>query len=310
MDTTYIQERENFLSRANKNLEDGLFDEAIALAEERLSSYPGDPDAHIITATCLVRMGNLTRAWEVLSKLDGLIQEWSQAYELLGYIYRKKEMPEEAIRSYKKVLSLNPNSPMKQHISNKIDSLKDNVKEKEEAVERPVAAVEESTGIETRPANLEVVSTSEEAEVKTEAPDGKIEELPDIETEPDAEVTSGTASSEEKEEEDAVERPVAAAGEEAEELGMEDAAEKEREGGGETESAAHDFDTMTLAELYFQQGYHEMARDVLNRILAKDPENTEAREKLKQMESLKDNKWIPVIDELNRWLKNLRRSES
>ncbi len=243
MDTTYIQERKNFLSRANKNLEDGLFDEAIALAEERLSRYPEDSDAHIITATCLIRMGNLTQAWETLSNLDGLIREWSQAYELLGNIYRKKELPEEAIESYQKFLYLNPDSPMKQHISNKIDSLKHIVEEKEEAMEKPVAAEEEP--------EMEAAPKEREAEV-----------------------------------------------------------EKEGEGKGET-LMQHRFSwTLTLAELYSQQGHHEMARDVLNRMLENDPENIEARDRLKQMDSSNDNKWIPVIDELNRWLENLRRSGS
>jgi len=252
MDTTYIQERKNFLSLANKNLEDGLFDETIALAEERLSRYPGDSDACIITATCLIRMGNLTQAWEILSNLDGLIREWSQAYELLGNIYRKKEMAEEAIESYQKVLYLNPDSPMKQHISNKIDSLKYSIEEDEEAAERPVAVAGEE-------AESEMAKTPKEGKAEVE---------------------------------------------------MEDAAEKKGEGEGETSRQYRFWWTLTMAEMYLQQGHHEMARDVLNRILANDPENIEAREKLKQIESLNDNKWTPVIDELNRWLENLRRSES
>ena len=87
------------------------------------------------------------------------------------------------------------------------------------------------------------------------------------------------------------------------------AAENEEDGEGATRSSATDFDTITLADLYFQQGYYEMAHDVLNRILTKDPQNMEVRKKLERMEALTDNKWLPVINELNRWLKNLRRSE-
>lgn len=246
MHTTYIKERKDFLSRANKCLKGGLFDEANALAEERLLRYPGDLDAHIITATGLIRMGKLTQAWEVLSKLDVMIREWSQAYELLEYIYRKKGLPQEAIKSYKKFLCLNPESPMERHISNKIDSLEYSFEEEEAAKKRLVAA---------------------KKEIETVPKEGRVE------------------------------------------LEIKDTAENEEDGEGATRSFAADFDTITLADLYSQQGYYEMAHDVLNRILTKDPQNMEARKKLERMGSLNDSKWTPVIDELNRWLENLRRSE-
>jgi len=68
------------------------------------------------------------------------------------------------------------------------------------------------------------------------------------------------------------------------------------------------FDTITLAELYFQQGHQDIAKDMLNRILLKDPGNEEALHKVKKMEAADNKKRIPAIDELNTWLKNLRRS--
>jgi tetratricopeptide (TPR) repeat protein len=242
MDTTaYTEEKKEFLSRANEYLKDGLFAEADTLAEERLSRYPGDVDAHIITATCLILMGKLTPAWAILSKLDGLIREWSQVYELLGYIYSKKKLPHEAVKAYEKFLCLNPDSAMRSDIADTIDSLKGGL-EGDKATKKKFVAAEKETEEGGR-ADRKVRETEKTGGVK------------------------GTAA-----------------------------------------SFASGFDTIILADLYFQQGHDEMARDVLNRILAKDPRNVEAQRRLERMGSSHDNRWLEVIDELNRWLKNLRGS--
>ena len=247
MDTTaYIKERKEFLSRVNEYLKDGLFTEAGVLAEERLSRYPRDVDAHIITATCLIGMGKLTEAWEVLSGVDIMIREWSPVYELLGYIYSKKELPQEAVKAYEKFLCLNPDSAVRRNSANTINSLKYDSEEYEAARKRFIPA---------------------EKATETVPEDGGRADL---------------------------------------------AVGEAKEAGGEEDTAtnfASDFDTITLADLYFQQGHYEMARKVLNRILAKDPRNVEAQRRLERVDSSSDNRWLEVIDELNRWLKNLRRSE-
>ncbi len=375
MDPTYMAEREHFISQANKNLEDGLFDAAIALADERLARYPGDTDASIVRATALVRTGKLREAWEILNQLDGMIQEWSQIYELLGFVYRKQGVHDEAIKAYKKFIALNPDSPMKRHISNKIEQLKDEVKEEEAAAKKPseeakateiileevpVAKEEDHIAPMTSEPPPDGQEEAAEAEVTTEKtapeggetphnpelmavsdndedakPDGEEEEIeakkersleksdtPPEETAPQGGETPQTpelmavSDNDEDAKPDEAEEGIEAHRERSLEksdtpgkleLVMEDGVEEEEE--HTPHSVPTDFDTVTLAELYFQQGYDEMAQDVLNRILVKDPGNEEAREKLKQIGAIGDNKWAPVIDTLNVWLNNLQRTE-
>jgi hypothetical protein len=49
------------------------------------------------------------------------------------------------------------------------------------------------------------------------------------------------------------------------------------------EDSAPAFSTVTLAELYENQGYPEKAVEVYQRILLKDPENSSVREKVSQL---------------------------
>jgi tetratricopeptide (TPR) repeat protein len=84
---------------------------------------------------------------------------------------------------------------------------------------------------------------------------------------------------------------------------------------GISDNVSSDLYTITLAELYIKQGHLEMAREVLKEILRSDPGDIRAAEMLKDVETtlkgresraLSDGKRILVIDELNRWLENLK----
>ena len=410
MDSTYTEDRTFFISRATKKLEDGLFDEASAMADERLARYPGDVDAHIISAIILIRTGRPAEACDILETLDNMIQEWSQIYELLGFVYRKQEAPEAAIRAYKTFLTLNPASPMKGHISNKIDYLMDEVKEKREAAEKgavpdspdaappedaAAATVAEGESIpggadeavrddipptlegETETGDTETVTETEPLPDTGEEPAGDIpltlegeseddtdtvadrEPLPDTGEEPtgdipltleeetetdDTETVADTEPLPDTGEEPAGDIPLtlerateddttaietASDGEEdtretfgpaaAPDSGtesvpedmaaetLEPATKDDSEPEEQPDVPPHDFDTVTLADLYLQQGHRDMAQDILNRILAKDPEHAEARERLRQMAATAGTRRGPVITELNNWLKNLQR---
>ena len=81
------------------------------------------------------------------------------------------------------------------------------------------------------------------------------------------------------------------------------------------EQVSPDFYTITLAELYKKQGHLEMASKVLEEILKTDSGNFKAAEMLKDVKItlegekskvLLEEKQALVINELNRWLKNLR----
>lgn len=82
------------------------------------------------------------------------------------------------------------------------------------------------------------------------------------------------------------------------------------------EQVSPDFYTITLAELYKKQGHLEMASKVLGEILKTDSGNFKAAEMLKDVKTtlewekskvLLEEKQALVINELNRWLGNLKR---
>ena len=82
-------------------------------------------------------------------------------------------------------------------------------------------------------------------------------------------------------------------------------------GGEETESAlSDDFHTLTLARLYVKQGHFRMAGDVIEKVLEKTPENSEAREYAVRVRRLIEKGWKPVVDELDRWLSELQEREN
>ncbi len=78
---------------------------------------------------------------------------------------------------------------------------------------------------------------------------------------------------------------------------------------------APDFHTMTLAALYLRQNQPDMARDVLNEILRREPDHQEAAARLREIDNLQTapqsdpDRHIRerVLRELSRWLDNIGR---
>jgi len=88
------------------------------------------------------------------------------------------------------------------------------------------------------------------------------------------------------------------------------------ESDGRIEDVSPDFYTITLAELYKKQGHLETASKILKGILKADPGNIKAAEILKDVKTAleaekskapSEEKRALVINELNRWLENLKR---
>lgn len=82
-----------------------------------------------------------------------------------------------------------------------------------------------------------------------------------------------------------------------------------------TGSVSSDFKTVTLAELYIQQGHLDMAEEVLKEILDNDPNNTAAAERLQEIKPPEDEKTADaaepqdagIIETLGKWLRHLSR---
>lgn len=205
MDAEYLKDREAFLYRAYTMLDKGAFEEAVTLAEGRISSHPGDVDAWLVIAASLVSMGRLSEAERILRELNHILPGWPQVCECLGDVLRRRGKTEEARECYKSALTLTP--PMAERIAEKI------------------AAIE--------------------------------------------------------------------AGREDDETG--------------TDEIPTDFQTVTLADMYFRQGDEKKAIYVLRKILERDPENREAQKRLKVSDFLRDDdSKTEVVGELNRWLRKLR----
>lgn len=74
--------------------------------------------------------------------------------------------------------------------------------------------------------------------------------------------------------------------------------------------------TVTLAELYIQQGHLQVAAEMLKEIISKEPQNSEAVAKLDSLQAALDEKSAPgvksvetdnLINTLTAWLKNIDR---
>ena len=139
MERAYLQEREDFLSEISAELEAGRYDDAIARADARLKRLPGDVDAHLVRATCRVRMGRPAEAGEVLEQWHTILREQSQVYESLGDAYRQEGMNEEAIRSYVRFMGIHLGTPEERRVSEKVRALQGSDSRDEEDPEPAVS---------------------------------------------------------------------------------------------------------------------------------------------------------------------------
>jgi len=212
-----VKEKAEFLSMAQTYLDQNLFKEAHDLAFLWLHQYPMDADANVVFCHALMRMGKLDKVEEVLEGVEDTILQLSRIYAFMGDICLDGGLTREAIRFYRKFVSVNPESIIAEKISAKLRIL---------------------------------TSTSDEA-----------------------------AQGMEEEHDDNISH------------------------------VASDFYTMTLAELYIRQGHLQMAADVLEEILKKEPENHAAVEKFSDVKIMltkrKHNE--EVVKELTRWLRNINR---
>lgn len=116
-------EREEFLSLARAYINQNLHKEALVLAESWLKNYPIDADAHIILCHALLKMGNIERVHEILDNLENMVIQLSRIYNRVGDLCLSGGLVQEAIKFYRKFISLNPDSPIAKDLSKKIDSL-------------------------------------------------------------------------------------------------------------------------------------------------------------------------------------------
>jgi tetratricopeptide (TPR) repeat protein len=221
------KEKELFLAKAQAFLDNDLYQEAEELAESRLSNQPEDIDAKVILCQAWMRTGRIHKVKAMLRDVEEVITDLSRLYLVMGDMCRKGGLTQEAIRFYRRFLTLNPDSGWAKEVWEKLNTLE---------------------GVQDQQSFRD---------------------------------------------------------------GLED-------GGGKVEKAhiSPDLYTLTLAELYIRQDHYDMAREVLEAILQKEPGNQKAATMIQEIDQhLNDRiekdmareRKKHLANELTRWLQKLTR---
>ena len=221
------KEKELFLAKAQAFLDNDLYQEAEELAESRLSNQPEDIDAKVILCQAWMRTGRIHKVKAMLRDVEEVITDLSRLYLVMGDMCRKGGLTQEAIRFYRRFLTLNPDSAWAKEVWEKLNTL-EGVQDQQPFRD----------GVE------DVEETGEEAQISS------------------------------------------------------------------------DLYTLTLAELYIRQDHYDMAREVLEAILQKEPGNQKAATMIQEIDQhLNDRiekdmareRKKHLANELTRWLQKLTR---
>jgi len=115
-----LQERKAFLEATGAFLNKSDHLTVLSLAESRLKRMPGDMDARIVICRVWIEQERFEEAGEMLREMEDILASLSQIYTHMGDIYLKKGMPESAQAFYRTYVSLNPDTPMAQEISERL----------------------------------------------------------------------------------------------------------------------------------------------------------------------------------------------
>ena len=118
-----LKEKGEFLSKTQGYLNESLYQEALDLAESWLKQHPMNADAYIVCCHAFMRMGKLDRVEDVLARVDDAILQLSKVFSFMGDLCLEGRLTGEAIRFYRKFLSVNPESTAAKTISEKLQRL-------------------------------------------------------------------------------------------------------------------------------------------------------------------------------------------
>ena len=121
-----VNDKETFLSTAQMYLDENSYKEALDLAESWLIRHPMDADANIVCCHALMRMGKLDRVEKVLDSVADAILQLSRVYSSMGNLCLEGGLSQEAIRFYRKFISINQGSAAADAISKKLQLITSN----------------------------------------------------------------------------------------------------------------------------------------------------------------------------------------
>ena len=217
----FEEDRLIFVNQLESLLQQKKLQEALSMAEERLSRLPLDLDARAFIHLTLIEMGRIEESRDILQRLDKDFVKLSFVYLRAADAYREKGLNQDTVLCYQRFLSLNPLSEQSCEVADKIALL-----QKEESL----------------------------ADQCDEA--------------------------------------------------------------GDADMPNPEFYTITLADLYVQQGHWKMAADILKEIIRRDPVNAQAKAKLDTVNTTLWLKSSPgetvsstnnLIKTLSCWLENIGR---
>jgi tetratricopeptide (TPR) repeat protein len=222
------QEKELFLAKAQAFLDNDLYREAEELAESRLGNQPKDIDAKVILCQAWMRTGRIHKVKAMLRDVEEVITDLSRLYLVMGDMCRKGGLTQEAIRFYRRFLTLNPDAAWAKEVWEKLNTLE---------------------GVQDQQSFQDGIEAGEEK--------------------------------------------------------------------GEEAQISSDLYTLTLAELYIRQDHYDMAREVLEAILQKEPGNQKAVTMIQEIDQLLNDRIEKdlarerkkhLANELTRWLRKLTRT--
>jgi tetratricopeptide (TPR) repeat protein len=121
-----VRDKETFLSMSQAYLDENSYKEALDLAESWIKMHPMDADANIVCCHALMRMGKLDRVEKVLDSVADAILQLSRVYSSMGNLCLEGGLSQEAIRFYRKFISINHGSTAADTISKKLQLLTSN----------------------------------------------------------------------------------------------------------------------------------------------------------------------------------------
>jgi len=293
----------------------GMTDEAIETAKKGMENHPNYPAAHLILGRCYLEKQMYALARE---EFEAAIKNDPQnlvGYKLLAGTYEKQNMFTEAIKFYQMVLDLEPGDA---ELNEKVAFLKTRQEEKPQAAPEPEPVPEAAPVLEIvreeaapEPVKDEPVITAEEKPVELKSEEPAKEETPVVaesipfpevlaEAIPEAEPAKPEEPETKPEEEKPVikdevpETPEPVKEEIKEEAVINEIKEEpvkagEPEAKSEEKPAAAEEDgkpgeaTVTLAEIYVQQGFYEKAIEVYRKLISAEPGNDDYKARMDEL---------------------------
>lgn len=116
----YDEARLYFVTQADELIKQNKFQEALKLAEDRLSKMPFDIDAMTFAIQAFIKMAMIDESRKLLEEVENYIKKISYIYLSSADAYKEKGLDQDAVLNYQKYFSINPTASNLKEIPDKI----------------------------------------------------------------------------------------------------------------------------------------------------------------------------------------------